>query len=66
MTGWQALMGIMCPSWLAQHLNKLYSKDPPFSVEYIEDLDYHCPYESSTGHALCTKCWMDFLRGDVK
>ena len=66
MTGWQALTGIMCPSMLAQYLNRI-SEGGLFSGDYIDALDNHCPYDTATDHALCNKCWMDFfLRGDVK
>nr|DAM46684.1 MAG TPA: hypothetical protein [Caudoviricetes sp.] len=67
MTGWQVLTGTICPSWMVRHLNYLNSPDnPAFSVEYIEELIEYCPVETETGDALCSKCWMDFLRGEVK
>lgn len=66
MTAWQALTDKMCPSWLAQYLNRLYNLHPPFSGDYIMDLEDNCPYDTATDQAQCRKCWLDFLRGEVK
>lgn len=69
MTGWDALTSAMCPAMLAQNINRFHSGVPIFSADYIADLDFRCPYDNydaQAGSALCTKCWMDFLRGEVK
>lgn len=68
MTGWQALTGIMCPSWMAQYINRLNNNTGHrcLAGDYIDALDNCCPYDTATDHALCNKCWLDFLRGEVK
>lgn len=69
MTGWQALTGIMCPSWMAQYINRLNNNHgaPMFSGGLHRRFGQLLSiYDTATDQALCNKCWLDFLRGEVK
>lgn len=66
MTGWQALIGTLCPSQLSIYLNSFNAEESGFSTDYIRELYNHCPYDYMVDDALCAKCWLDFLRGEVK
>lgn len=66
MTAWQLLCDTMCPSLLAQYINRINNGAHLFSGDYIDALDNYCPYDNATDQTQCNKCWMDFLRGEVK
>lgn len=66
MTGWDKLVDSVCPAEIAWYVNNSHLKEPAFSPEYIQELEEHCFSASLIGKNCCSKCWLDFLRGDVK
>lgn len=67
MTAWKLLCDTICPTLLVTFLNNINAVDGEvFTAEYLIDLEEHCPCDGTTGDALCNKCWLDFMRSEVK